>query len=258
MQATAVQGGRLLSAAVQRGGGSDLIYAGSRGVFTWNRGDAQGSVKMDYVNSDRNITDTKALVELDETHFVMFYREDNAPELKAGIFSYVKPEDIPDRAVVVLGGLSVNGGVRKRVVQYNRDSSQYRVVLKEYASAEDLNLDIVSGRMPDILMAKGLPMRSYIAKGLIADVGTLLEGDGELSRAQFLENVFDAYSVDGKLRYIVPSVTLSTMTATPYADAYVLNIVREELGSYFSGQKTAEDVATIIQNRVQMYVQENQ
>lgn len=203
----------LASTVFAAGRGSDLIYAGSRGVFTWNRGDAQGSIKMDYVNSDRNITDTKALVGLDETHFAMFYREDNAPELKAGIFSYVKPEDIPDRAVVVLGGLSVNGGIRKRVVQYNRESSQYRVVLKEYASAEDLNLDIISGRMPDILMAEGLPMRSYIAKGLIADVGMLLEGDGELSRAQFLENVFDAYSVDGKLRYIVPSFTLSTMAA---------------------------------------------
>lgn len=43
----------------------------------------------------------------------------------------------------------------------------------------------------------------------------------------------------------------------PFEDINVLNIINEELGSYFSGQKKAEDAA-VIQSRVQMYVQENQ
>ena len=51
---------------------------------------------------------------------------------------------------------------------------------------------------------------------------------------------------------------VESVTATPYEDSNVLNIIEEELESYFSGQKTAESVAAIIQSRVQMYVQENQ
>lgn len=199
--------------------GSGLVYADKTGVYTYDMGEAQAGLKMDYVNSDRNITDIFSLLELDDTHFVMFYREDYIHELKAGIFEYVKPEDIPDREVVILGGIYINGGIKKRAIQYNRESDKYKILLKEYGSCEELNLDIVSGKMPDILMAQGLPngesipMRSYIAKGLIADVGMLIEEDGELSRAEFLENVFDAYSVDGKLMYVVPSFTLSTMAA---------------------------------------------
>lgn len=198
---------------------SDLIYADRTGVYAYSMGDEQSRLKMNYVNSDRNITDTGFLLELDETRFVMFYREDYARELKAGIFEYVKPEDIPDRAVIILAGLTINGGIKNRVVQYNRNSDKYRIVLKEYETSEDLNLDIVSGRMPDILLAEGLPngdsipMDSYIAKGLIADVGALIEEDGELSREDYLENVFEAYSVDGKLRYVIPSFTLFTMAA---------------------------------------------
>jgi hypothetical protein len=34
-------------------------------------------------------------------------------------------------------------------------------------------------------------------------------------------------------------------------------IIREETGALFAGQKTAREVAEIIQNRVQVYVNEN-
>lgn len=40
-------------------------------------------------------------------------------------------------------------------------------------------------------------------------------------------------------------------------DDEILNIITEEAGAYFSGQKSAKDVADIIQNRVSTYVNEN-
>ncbi|MCM1046507.1 MAG: extracellular solute-binding protein [Candidatus Gastranaerophilales bacterium] len=209
----------LSSTVFSAGVESDLIYAGKAGVFVYNMGDEKSSLKMDYINSDRNLTDIYSLLELDETHFFLFYHEDYTRELKAGVFEYVRPEEIPDKAVVILAGLAVNAGIKSRVIQYNRESSQYRVVVKEYASGEMLNLDIVSGHMPDILMVESLPngesipVESYMKKGLIADIGALIEKDEELSGQEFMDNVFAAYSVDGKLMYVVPSFQLSTIAA---------------------------------------------
>ena len=40
-------------------------------------------------------------------------------------------------------------------------------------------------------------------------------------------------------------------------DPDVINIIIEEAGAYFSGQKSAKEVAEIIQNRVQNYLDEN-
>ena len=37
----------------------------------------------------------------------------------------------------------------------------------------------------------------------------------------------------------------------------IINIVTEEAGAYFAGQKSAEEVAEIIQSRVEVYVSEN-
>ena len=40
-------------------------------------------------------------------------------------------------------------------------------------------------------------------------------------------------------------------------DQQIINIITEEAESFFNGQKSAADVANIIQNRVQIYVNEN-
>ena len=45
---------------------------------------------------------------------------------------------------------------------------------------------------------------------------------------------------------------------TPYYyNMDVMNIINEEMGSFYSGQKTARDAAAIIQSRAQLYVDEN-
>ena len=48
--------------------------------------------------------------------------------------------------------------------------------------------------------------------------------------------------------------------ATPYFSVQgdeIINIINEEAGAYYSGQKRADDVISIIQNRVKLYVNEN-
>ncbi len=50
---------------------------------------------------------------------------------------------------------------------------------------------------------------------------------------------------------------INSLTETRSYNSYVYDIVREEAGAYFSGQKSAEEVAEIIQNRASNYLAEN-
>lgn len=55
--------------------------------------------------------------------------------------------------------------------------------------------------------------------------------------------------------------TMEIITSTTQINRYnytVTDIVKEEAGAYFSGSKSAEDAAKMIQNRVQNYLDENQ
>lgn len=206
---------------VAEGMDADLIYSGSDGIYTFNAGDTESKIKMNYINSDLYISDFTALVELGSETFMAIFRDNYEDGLKLGVFNYVDPSAIADKAVVVLAGNSIGDDIKRRVVEYNRASDQYRIVVKaydSYASYEDyeagitkLNNDIITGQMPDILLTNQLPVDNYIAKGWIADVTKLIQEDEELSQVEFLQNVFDAFSNDGKLYYVVPGFSVITV-----------------------------------------------
>ena len=204
----------------------DLIYTGNGGIYCWDQGDEAGRLMVNYINSDLYIQNVRGIVELDENSFMGFYQEDYDSGLKAGIFTHVAPEDIQDKKVLVLGGNFVDSELKKRVIEYNRNNAEYRIVLKEYntfnsydnydAGITQLNNDIISGNMPDILVNNSfseLPINNYISKGFLADIDKLIAEDEELSQKEFMENAFDAYRTDGKLYYIVPDFEIYTVIA---------------------------------------------
>lgn len=200
---------------------SDLVCSNGDGIFTYKIGDEAFAQKMNFINSDLYISNISSLVELDENTFLAVYYENYEDGMKAGLFTYVKPEDIPDKAVMVLAGTWVGGDLERRVIEFNRNSEEYRIVVKSYdsfntyddwqAGYTQLNNDVTTGNMPDILITEGLPVENYVAKGLLEDIGKMIEEDEELSQVEYVTNVFDAYSVEGKLYYVIPGFTVSTM-----------------------------------------------
>lgn len=203
---------------------TDIVYTNSNGVYGFNVGEEQPVQIMSYINSDLNTNNISNIILLDETHFIAFYYDRTDGVSKGAFFTKKNPEDIPDKQVLILAGSYVPYEMKVRIINYNKSSDQYRIVVKEYesyntrddytASYTQLNNDIISGNMPDILIADTmLPIENYISKGLIADVGKLIEQDEELSQVEFMQNVFDAYSVDGKLYYIIPSFNVQTLVA---------------------------------------------
>ncbi len=211
---------------MKTGVNTDFIFTTSEGVYTYNVGDAEVQQMMSYINSDLASRNLSNITPLDEDSFLAFYNDSNGKEggMKGGIFTKVAPEDIPDKKVIVLAGNYINYNTMNRVVEFNKENEEYRIVVKDYstynsyddymAGSTQLNNDIIAGNMPDILcLESGIPVDNYISKGLLADVGKLIEEDEELSQVEFMENVFDAYRVDGKLYEVIPSFTVRTMIA---------------------------------------------
>lgn len=213
------------------GPGSSLLYSNRTGIFSYAPQDtasphspsqnSEGTKVMDFINSDLSVSSFDALISLSDTSFAGLFHEGYNSEASMGIFTYVKPSDVPDRSVLLLAGCYINDDIMQRVVEFNRSSDQYRIIVQnveEYDSEEELAAGIsemtngaFSGKMPDILVTDGLPVETYAARGLLADIGELIEKDAELSQTDFLQNVFEAYSMDGKLYYVIPSFRVDTM-----------------------------------------------
>jgi len=207
---------------IHEGSKYDFILTDSTSIYGYNLGDAEPFEIMDTVDSDLysgNINNVKLI---NDTQFIAMYYDPTDWRTCVGLFTKVPPEEVKDKTAIVMASMYVDYDLRKRVVDFNKTNDTYRIQMKEYnkyATAEDylagytqLNTDIISGNMPDVLIVDSqMPIDSYIAKGLIADLNPLLDSDPELKREDYLENVFEAFSQNGKMYQLVPSFQVSSI-----------------------------------------------
>lgn len=137
------------------------------------------------------------------------------------ILTKVDPEDIPDKKLIKIYALYLDVGIRRQIVEFNKTNELYKIELTSYEdyatrSYDDalkrMNNDMISGNIPDIIVLDNqLPVDSYISKGLLADLNKFIDKDDTINREDYLTNIFDAFSVDGKLYELVPSFTIQTL-----------------------------------------------
>ena len=116
----------------------------------------------------------------------------------------------PD-TVLTIFSLTDNSTVRQAIGTFQRQNPnvrvQFQIMLDDDSSAgaEDVirtfNTELLNGNGPDILLLDGLPVRSYLEKGVLAD---LTEQVSALAGSGFLENLASAYESEGRC-YGVPS-----------------------------------------------------
>ena len=191
------------------------------GVSSWKEGDTDIKRLMNIIDSDLAASSMSYPVPISDEQFAAAYYELEGSGFRLGVFTKVKPEDIPDKKTLVFGGTYIGSDIKSKIVDFNKANTEYKITVKdysEYATMEDysagttqLNNDILAGKMPDILLVNSnIPLNNLAKKGLLADIDELIAQDAELSGKTYLDNVFEAYRIDGKLYQVIPSFTVET------------------------------------------------
>lgn len=216
--------GNIANYGLYPGKNTDFILNNSTGIYTYNIGDAEPVKIMDFVNSDLNTYSLENVTFINDKQFIANYNDTTTWTNHVAKFTYVDPATIPDKIAIVLGCNYLNGDIKKDVIDFNKSNTKYRITIKDYSiysTAEDymksytqINNDIISGNMPDIMVLDTtLDITSWVNKGLLVDVGEMITKDEELSKLTYLENIWDAFAVNGKRYMIIPSFTVNTMIA---------------------------------------------
>ena len=103
-------------------------------------------------------------------------------------------------------------------------------------AAEDaikaLNTEIMAGNGPDVIMLDGLPIESYLAKGMLADLSENLKAAEE--KEEFFDNITRVYEQDGKIyaiptRFRIPLLMGNEEFVSNIQDLSSLSAVMEEM-----------------------------
>ena len=203
----------------------EVFLVNSYGVYGYNIGDPDKTQLMNFVDSDLESYGLYSLISINDQEFFATYDDQENYETCIGRFTKVDSKDIKDKKVLTLACAGLDWDIRNRVVKFNKSNDEYRITIQDYASLYNsesdyeagitrLNADIASGKVPDILIINdSMPIESYISKGLFEDLKPYIEKDSELDFDNYMPNVIEAFSVDGKLYRLVPSYMISTLLA---------------------------------------------
>ncbi len=128
--------------------------------------------------------------------------------------SRVKP-----RQEITLACLYIESALDDAVRNFNRRSTEYYISVRDYSGGQTptqdvrdgaitaLNLDIASGKLPDLLSVQdGVPFKSYAKKGILQDLTPWLESEG----IELLPQLQRACAVDGKTMMVCGSFAVLT------------------------------------------------
>jgi hypothetical protein len=135
----------------------------------------------------------------------------------------VTPEN--QRKTLTMAVMWMDYDLRNEVLDYNRNNTEYRIEVQDYseyntqddyqAGLTKLSTEIISGKVPDIMVVDNLPIRQYGAKGLLEDLLPYIEADEELGgREGLVQPVLNAMLQDGKLYQICSTFSINTATTS--------------------------------------------
>lgn len=198
-------------------GGEDVIYlAGKKGVHRHVIGGGAMEQIIDaslssFGNPARHLL---GMVTLDNNEFMTVFTD-------ARLVRYVYDTTVPTvpNETVRAYSLTDNASLRQAISLYQAQNPEvyveYEIGMEEGSAVtrEDalkkLNTRIMAGQGPDFLILSDLPADSYIEKGLLADLGPLIDGlEGE---EKLFDNVVDAFRKDGSLYTVPCDVNLPTI-----------------------------------------------
>lgn len=212
----------LYNYGMMQGKNYDLMLTSSSGIFGYNLGDQEATELMDYVDSDLESSSLSYITALNETQFAACYNDMDTWAYHVAVFTKVDPADVVDKTSISFGCFYMDYNVKRQIVKFNKTNSKYRIQIKDYSmfsTSEDylagytqLNNDILTGNTPDIMVVDAnMPIDSYIAKGILEDLNPYIDADEELNREDYLTNVLNAFSVDGKLYQLAPRFSVFTV-----------------------------------------------
>ena len=133
------------------------------------------------------------------------------------LYSLVKTkvEDLPHKEILVLAVTYPSMTLTDCVTEFNRINDKYHIMVEYYKGegwAARLDSRLVSSNPPDLLdMSIRLSVMKYANKQALEDLKPYLEKSAVLKEEDFLQNVLDGYTVDGRLLCIPSHFSIQTL-----------------------------------------------
>ena len=209
-----------MNTQMHAGDGYDVYYSDTISLYGYNESDNTMHTLTNWLDSGISYTDIRNVFYTSPEMIVYLYIDSFTRE--SSICFAEKTDEINTTEAKDITIVNLNNVFHLDTIalNFNKIQNDYNLILKSYATPDDwsagaakLNLDILAGDIPDIIIPDYfMPMMSYINKGLFADIYPFIDNDPDLSRDSFYDIIYSTYERDdGKLYQLLGDTSIYTL-----------------------------------------------
>ena len=182
---------------------------------------------LNWIDCDMNPDYIEFVSAMSEDCIVAYTRDWNTNETSLVLLKKTAASDVVQKEILTFGCMSLSQSIQSAIVDFNKNSEQYRIEIKDYSASIDwstedsmtayedaitqFNNDIITGNAPDLFSTDSVNLDLLAAKGVIVDLNTCLESSTVVDREDLFESVLNAYTKSDILCAIPVSFTVSTL-----------------------------------------------
>lgn len=183
-------------------------------LFNWLNVDIDGNnISNFYIMEDGGLVVLNTLQNYDESG-----KGGTTSTIELVTIDKKKYSEAKQKKRITLAANYISEDMKAQILKYNKASEDYHMEIETYTTYENpqkqMNLDIVSGKVPDIIELNGLSKDIYVKKGLLTDLYPFMEKDDEIKKEDFVDSILKVSEHDGKLYYMPTSFSIASLVGS--------------------------------------------
>lgn len=198
-------------------GEDTMLLSSGNTLYRYDMASQSREEVLNWINMDIMANDIALLTTLPDGRILVLARQyaEKEVRLEAAYLTRTPASEVTQKALVTIGGLSINYFICEQVIAFNKRSDSCRVLVKEYGEDEagrlTLQADLLAGKGPDILDLAAVNADALISRGFLTDLYPLMEGCPDTKKEDFFTNVLSIYERDGGMYGIVPGFRIESL-----------------------------------------------
>lgn len=205
----------------------DFLVQDGSNVYEYDLKSQSKEELFNWLDSDINGNYVQGYGALEDGRFLAIIQDWETEDNGIAILTRTKASEVPQKENIVIASMYEDSSIKSAAVQFNKTNEKYHISIRSYMDFDNwdgndyqalrtdamnrLNNDITSNNCPDILDLSNLNLEQMAAKGIFEDLNGYLEKSSKLNKSDFLENVLEAYTIDGKLVSIPATFQMQTV-----------------------------------------------
>ena len=201
----------------------DFLLSDGTTFYGYNLASKEKEELFDWLDSDINGNYVRKFSQMEDGRILAVIEDWDNNDNGIALLTKKKAEEVPQKETILIATMGGSYTLQSKAVKFNKASDKYHISVKDYVDYDNwtentwsdalanLNNDITSNNCPDMIDLSSVNVPQLAAKDVLEDLTPYLEKSSKLNREDFVENILDAYTYDGKLLSIPTYFSMQTV-----------------------------------------------